>query len=320
MLSIVLEEKFSPREYQDFSREFPNYHLLVIPNLEESFSSLDSLTRHSIQVYYGNRFPWERLKDFPQIKWIHTKSQIPQEGAPSLVITSSQQLYAAEIAELLWSSFHLFSKKINEIKEGDIQKDNKIWSSHNKTFLQIGLGPIGSSLAFKANNARMKTWGVQSQGSYHEACNKTFSMISLNALLPYCDIVSLSPSKVENDLEPLDTNTLNLIKDDAILMIAGMPIQEIISEKVFKNISWERFRGIIVFPPLLLPNAYRKILKALPNALIIPPDIASYMETKSSDAYRQFRNNLRAFSRSDIIGMQGVIQKGPLKEFFSHLN
>ncbi len=316
MVSIVLEEKLSIKESEAFSKEFPKFTPLVIPNLESFLSKMDTLTKHSIQIYVGDNFPWEIAKEFPQLKWVHTHSSHPPIHSAPLIITSSLQVHAFEISELLWSAFHLFSMKLLEIKGNTLDPGQKIWSRRDKTFLQIGLGATGSKLATIAKNNHMKTWGIQPTGSYHPACSKTFSPLSLHALLPFSNVVSISPHQGGAKLEPFDEHAINLIKDDSILIIGGTSINDVISEKTFKKINWSRFRGLVTYSPADISSKYLDMLKKLPNACIIPSSITEHLETKTSDAYRQLRNNLRAFTRNDMMSMQGIIQKGPLKERF----
>jgi len=315
---VLLQAKLSEEEIDQLLREFPQYLFLAFR--ETSYKNLGKEDWARVEVLYGNRLTAEELEMALQLRWIHSPvpnlnplclHEIDERG--KIIITSMKEENATQIAEFVIGGVLAYAKNLFHWEDADRNPtslwDSKwresMWSLEGRTFLQIGLGVVGTEIARRAKDLGMHVWGVHEQKTFHPFCQKIFSMQELHSVLPAADVVSVALPRGKQKLNFIKRSELELMRDEAILSIVGM--KNIVDEDALATLSKKgKFRGVLLDAYYQMPIAQSSKLWEAPN-IIITPEVAPRPKTEKGESMRVFRYNLRQYLHSNFTDMRNVL-------------
>jgi len=307
MPSIFLQEPFDADEIDQLRSEFRQYQFT---------STLEHEQWHAMEIFYGSELKEEQLKKASHLKWIHTPGA-DLEGLcldaikeREILLTLSKGKNVAQMTEFVLGAILSFAKQFFHWKQAphdpeefwDWPLKQTMWTLHNKTLLQIGLGEVGTEVTRIASSMGLKCWGVRKKRSFHPYCHKTFGFDAINSLLPTSDIVVIALPKIPTEKPFFSHEELELMKPDSILIVLGSGNS--LDEKALCDVGKSgKFRGILLDTFRHPPPAKNSKLWDIPN-IILTPSIGGHPESEEHLAFHLFRKNLRAF----IPGNLGIMK------------
>lgn len=317
---ILLQGQLSLQEIDQLLKEFPQFLFLSLT--ESTYKNLTPAHWAHLEILYGSRLTEQELELAPQLRWIH--SPIPLlnrlcmdaiEERGNVLVTNTIDENIVQMGEFVIGGVLCFAKNLflwRDLKAHPHQVWNSkgrdtLWTLSNKTFLQIGLGKIGTEITRRAREMNMKVFGVEQESSFHRYCHKSFSQADLNTVLPLADVICIALSKNKPHRNLLEKEELELMKDDSILIILGSG--EIVNEEELVRLTLlGKFRGIILDAYYQLPVPPTSPLWQIPN-LIITPEVASRPKAIEHLGFRTFLYNLRQYVHNNFRDMRNVIEK-----------
>ncbi len=199
-----------------------------------TYTSEDKLTRQQVEeasVIIGNPPP-EMLKYSKSLELLQLFSAgVGEYGKAGVlpagtILTNASGAYGLAISEYmlgvlleLFKKLHLYRDNQNESKWA---YEGRVRSVYNSTALVIGLGDIGGEFA-----KRLKALGAYTMGIRRTVAQKPdyldeiYSMEKLPELLPRADIVALSLPETSLTQKIINSETIELMKKDAVLINVG---------------------------------------------------------------------------------------------------
>lgn len=315
MSSILLRTQLNSNEIDELQSQFPEYDVLW----QSSSTPLSDDEWSTIEILYGTHLSTKELGQASRLRWIHVPQPQTQalprgliEKTKNLIVTNTKDPNVTPIAEFVFAGILAFAKNLFHWKklephqlEWDDPYRSLMWTLQKKTFLQIGLGPVGAQITSYAHKMNMKTWAVHEPPSYQPSCEKVFSIKELHSLLPTTDILSIAHPRGERSTRLLEKEQLKLLKKDAILILIGS--EGILDKQALLELAQAgHFRGILIdatdeksFPA---DSPFWKI----PHVLITP-GIASLPEQSERLGFQQFLFNFRRYLRNDFDGMKNLV-------------
>lgn len=316
---VLLQSRLTDEEIRQLINEFPQY-LFLAPS-EVTYKNLGREEWSRVEVIYGNKLTAEELEKAHQLRWIHSPlpnvnplclNEIEKKG--NILVTSTKEENTAQIGEYVIGGVLAFAKNLFHWEDADrnplILWDSKwresMWTLRNRTFLQIGLGRVGTEIARLANEFGMCVWGVQEHRSFHPYCRKVFTRNELHSVLPMADVVCIALPRGLQKEKWFKREEIELMKHDSILAIAGY--KGIIDEEALAEVAntTEKFRGILLDAFYQLPVSPNSKLWTIPN-IIITPEVAPRPKSTEKEFYRLFRYNLRQYLHSNFTDMRNII-------------
>lgn len=316
---VLLQSSLSEDQIHLLTTEFPQYLFIAPKELE--YKNLTDEIWGRIEIIYGNRLTAEDLKKASQLKWIHSPSpnvnplcinEIEKRG--NIIVTRTKEENTQQISEYVMAGVLSFSKNLFYWKTlnhdpsalWSSKQRNTLWTLQGRTFLQIGLGVVGSEIAHLASQLGMNVWGLQERHSFHPYCRKIFVRGELHALLSMADIVCLALPREWQKEQWLKKTEFELMKEDSILVIIGP--KNIFNEEALAAIAHEtkKFRGILLDLDYPEPLSLHSKLWGTPN-VIITPEIAPRPKLTEKEAFRLFRHNLRQYLHGNFTDMLHIV-------------
>ena len=315
---ILFRYTVSTEEIDKFHEEFPNFQVYFEGDSPEE--KLSEKQWGKVAIIYGKSLSSHELSMAHQLRWVHSPSpyldllcfkEIQERG--NIIITNTKEENISQICEFIVGVIYYFAKQIfywNK-KEGKTLSRSEVCSKilHLKglTFLQVGLGYIGSAVAKWAYTMGMNVLGVEDRETFHPFCNKTFSKKQLHSILPTADIVSIAlPRGLQHDQWFKDLD-LELLKEGAILSIRGggdffdvAALSEVVDSK--------KMRGVLLDldkPSLDLENS----LLGKKDNVLITPNIGHYPKVLEGKSFKIFRRNLRNLLHGNLTEMINHVNK-----------
>ncbi len=313
---VLLQTHLTEDEINKLIEEFPSF-LFIAPS-EFSYKKLGKDDWEKVEIAFGSHLTVEELKMAKKLRWMHSPTSILSaiclkeiEKRGNIIVTCTKEENSFQVAEYVLGTSLAFSKNLFKWERAD-KNPSLLWDSYlretmstlkNKTFLQIGLGTLGSEITNLAKNMKMHVWGAQKSASFHPQCQKNFSYDNLSAALPFADVISIALPRGSQEEFFLKHEMLKLMKEGSILVIVGS--RKIIDEKALAK-EGKKFRGIALDAHYQMPLAVDSPLWGL-NNMIITPEIAPRPKSFERGAYRIFRFNLRQYIHGNFIDMRNVI-------------
>ena len=307
---IYLREPFEAEELQSLKEEFFQYRMLARENL-------DSLA--PVEILYGDQLSEEELSHAHHLRWIHSTTAdtdafcLPAIKKRGILLTITKGQNMQQMAEFVVGGVLAFAKRLFEwpLEPTDPSEfwhsplKEEMWTTTERTLLQVGLGEVGSAIVKMANSLGFKTWGVRERSSFHPFCQKTFEMHEMSSVLPAVDIVSVAMPKTTGVKPFFTAEEFSLMKEDSILTVVGSG--SCIDEKgLYEVAKGGKFRGILLDAYQHPPPQKNSPLREIPN-IILTPGAASCPESAEHTSYRLFRKNLRLFAAGRISEMKNLI-------------
>ena len=315
MSIILLKVFFSPEEVERIHQEFPQYTII------QDFDGQKKLTQNTwnqVEIIFSKSLIPEEIAKAPLLRWVHSPdafldqlslADLRRRG--NIVISSTKGQNTIQVGEFAIGAILAFSKNLfswNKAPQNSTLWESKhretMWTLKDKTFLQIGLGQIGTEISRCTRQLGLRIWGVQYNRSFHPHCHKTFPFQALHSLLPVADIVSISIPRDKTYHHRFHKLELELMKEDSILMIIGSG--GIVDEEALASIAKSgKFRGVILdaFDESPLPRS--SPLWGIPD-VIITPEIATLPKSKERAAFSYFLYNLRQFVIGNYSEMKNI--------------
>lgn len=317
---ILLQGHLSVQEIDQLLKEFPQFLFLSLT--ETTYKNLSPAHWARLEILYGSRLTEEELRFAPQLRWIH--SPIPLlnrlcmdaiEERGNVLVTNTIDENIVQVGEFVLGGVLAFAKNLylwSKLKENPQQVWNSrgrdtMWTLANKTFIQVGLGKVGTEITRRAREMNMRVLGVENESSFHRYCHRSFALSDLRSLLPQGDVICVALSKNKPHRNLFDKEELALIKNDAILIILGSG--EIVNEEELMHLaSLGKFRGIIIDAYYQIPIPPSSPLWQIPN-LLITPEVASRPKAVDQLSFKTFLYNLRQYVHANFKDMRNVIEK-----------
>lgn len=320
---ILLQTQLALAEIDLLLKEFPQFLFLSLS--EASYKNLTPVHWGRLEVLFGSRLTREELALAHQLRWIHAPTahlnrlcmdEIEEQG--NILVTNTIDENVTQTGEFVIGSVLAFAKNLLAWSEldktpayvWDSKKRDTMWTLPGKTFLQIGLGKVGTEIARRARGENMRVWGVQHHRSFHRYCHKVFSTQEINSLLPLVDVVSIALPRAKEYQNWLQKSELDLMKKDSILIVLGAA-NLIKEEDLVACASKGKFRGIVLDYIYQNPLKPTSLLWTLPNT-IITPDVAPRPKSTERVAFKIFVYNLRQYLHGNFKDMRNVIEKTAL--------
>ncbi len=313
MPAIFLQESLEPGEIETLRQEFSHYDLL--------FECHEKQWRE-VEILYGNQLTEDQLAlATTRLRWIHSPNadtdglcmeDITQQGNILVSLTKGQNV--PQIAEFVIGTILAFAKQFfhwtqvarepEEFWQWPLKET--MWTLKDKTLLQVGLGEVGGAIVERANIFGMKTWGVRRQQSFHPYCHKTFSLETLNALLPTAHVVVVALPKRATAETIFGEEEFKLMRNDSIFIVVGSA-DTVDEQALAKEAQSGKFRGILLDSFRHPPPSKSSPLWNIPNG-ILTPSISSCPPSDEHTAFRLLRRNLRLFVQGKINEMKNLMQ------------
>lgn len=315
---ILLQSHLSLQEVELLLKEFPQFLFLSLT--ETTYKNLSPAHWARLEILYGARLTEEELRLAPQLRWIHSPvpllnrlcmDDIEERG--NVLVTNTIDENITQVGEFVIGAVLSRAKNLylwNELKEHPYQVWNSkgrdtLWTLSNKTFIQIGLGKVGTEITRRAREMGMKVVGVENERSFHRYCHKSYSLSELRSVLPQGDVICVALSKNKPHRNLLEKEELELIKKDAILIVLGSG--QMINEEELMRLA-PKFKGIFIDAFYQIPIPPSSRLWKIPN-LIITPEVASRPKAIERISFKTFLYNLRQYMHGNFQDMRNVIEK-----------
>ncbi len=313
MTRVLLQQPLAPEEIKSLKGEFPNYTFVLLkPGTELPLEDWAD-----IEILYGSHLQTTELAAAKRLRWIHVPGTSLRklcvkeiEETTNLLVTNTKDPDVHQMAEYaigmaLAFGKHLFDWQALQGDPHDLWESpyrELMWSFKERTWLQIGLGQVGTAILEQAKNLHMRTWGLQEHASFHPHCQKTFSAHELHSLLPAADVVSIAIPRGEIVPLLLKRDQIELIKRDSILIIIGS--EGVIEEKALLDLADQgHFRGVAIDAILT-----RKSPLFFSNNVLVTPSVAGSPEPLIRLEYRQFLHNFRRYIHNDFDSMKNLLR------------
>jgi len=308
---IYFQTPLTSQEYRLIREEFYQFHILNANN--KTPLELSSQEWKRVEVFYGNKITPKELKKASQLHWIHSPSpflnklcidEISKDSSIILTFTNLAQMQ--QIKEYMQASVLAFAKQIlnHQINTPAIKMP---WLLKNKIFLQVGLNPLGKTLAQGAKELGCNVWGAAQHITVYKECDKTVSLETISEILPKADIISLTLSPFRQSKINFGEKEFNSMKNDSILIILGS--RKYINEQALYNIAEKgKFRGIIIDGLEDSPVSNTHPLINQKNTLITR-NLAPQPAHKDFLSFRTFRYNLRQFIKGNHSTMKNIVRE-----------
>lgn len=241
--------------------------------------TIDIKHLYDADIIIGNP-PAESVKNMVNLKWLQLQSAGVGEYADEnilpadVLLTNASGAYGHAISEHMLGTLLELYKKLHIYRD---QQNDRKWLSAgkvktilNSTALIVGLGDIGGEFA-----KRLKALGAYTIGIRRKDANKPeyldelHLMDSLRPLLPKADIVALSLPDTPQTRNIINSESIKLMKQDAVLINVGRGSSvdtEALCDALESGQLWGA--ALDVTDPEPLPEDHR--LWKMKNAVITP--------------------------------------------------
>lgn len=275
---------------------------------------------HNVEILFGNELTENELQMATRLRWIHTTTSDIEglcfhaiQKREEILISVTKGQNVPQMAEFVIGGVLAFAKQFfhwpkaphDPLEFADWPLKDTMWTLNQKTFVQVGLGEVGSAIVHLANQLGMKTWGVRRQRSFHPECRRTFGLDHLHSILPQADVVAVALPRRGRREVIFTKQEFELMKHDSIFIVVGGG--DFIDDKALAEAAKTgKFRGVLLDAFENWPLGRQSPLWKLPNVLLTPK-VATYPLSEEHLAFRLFRRNLRSFVRGKINEMKNVI-------------
>lgn len=195
-------------------------------------------------VLVGFGLPVRRIKELPDLRWIHLVSAgvnhlLPLDWLPPHVVLTNSSGVHAELAgeygaaALLMLSFRVPAHASNQRRGHWDQHFNSL--IRGKTVVLIGLGAIGGAVARQARRLGLRVLGVRRSRRRHAHADRVFGPADLPELLPQADFVVVTAPLTPETRHLLGAKELDRLKPGAGLVNmsrAGLVDYEALARKL----------------------------------------------------------------------------------------
>lgn len=322
MGQILLLDPLTQEEVAELHKEFPQYQILH--HFDVSAPSLLGVDWAQVEVVFSSSLSSQQLKEAHQLRWIHLPHPYVDElplhllnQRQNILITNTKGTQINQMGEFALAATLMFGKQLLHWKSQTSLKEtfselpsSSTWHLKEKTFLQVGLGMVGTEVTRRARELGMRVWGIKPRKSFHPYCDKVFALSSLHNLLPAVDVLCFSLPRGRHQEPWFGRNELNLMKEDSVLMdIGGGGVIDL--DALAQVGASGKFRGIVIDTLDRHPPGKQEAIWDVPN-LIFTPNIAPLPSPEEPWPFRVFRYNLRQYIHGNYNDMQNLVrtQKG----------
>lgn len=193
------------------------------------------------------------ISNFPNLRMIQLTSagldRVPlnEINDRGIILTNARGIYSIPIAEWVMLKILEIYKQTRYFESAQKnckwQKNRDILELKGKTIGVVGTGSIGIEIAKRAKAFGSTVIGINTKGTDVEYFDKCFSTKYLNLLLKQSDVVVLSLPLTKKTFNLIDQNSLNVMRDDAVLINVsrGGIINE---DDLVKHLETGKLRGV----------------------------------------------------------------------------
>lgn len=255
-------------------------------------------------IIIGNP-PAAMVKGSEKLQWLQLHSAGAGEYVGDVlpknaILTNASGAYGLAISEYmlgvlleLYKKLHLYRDNQNE---GAWRYEGRIKSIFNSTALIVGAGDIGGEFAKRMKALGAHTIGIKRNASAKpDYLDELYLIDRLEELLPRADVVALSLPETAHTMNIINSETLKLMKQDAVLINVGRG-SAVDTEALCDALENGRLLGaaLDVTHPEPLPEDHR--LWKIKNAVITPHVSGGFsLEETKERIIRISARNLEAF-------------------------
>jgi len=317
MNAILIQHPIDTEEFTYLLTEFPQYQFFILP--EDSLTSLSHEKLSLIEIIYSDRLTEQEVALLPHLHWVHSPTPYLDQVCTNylarqenVLITTTKEENISQIGEFALGAALSFTKNLfrwrEEVKSPTTPIEQEVregmWSSSQSTFLQIGLGPVGTEISKYAKMCGFKVWGVEEIPSFHPNCKKTFPFSEYHSLLPASDIVSIALSRDQLFEGIFGEKEMKLVKEDAILLHFGSGTS-IDLKALEKEVGKKRFRGVVLDARFPHGIPHQSPLWDDPNVLITS-NSSTWPKSEGQIPFNTFVYNLRQFLHGNYSDMKNL--------------
>lgn len=255
------------------------------PFEEEPDSTLSAESLSNVDIVFAShktKLTAEVIKQSPNLRWIHEGTGHPPDVAYSeayhnnMTITHTGNVFSIPVAEMALGLFLTSYRRIidhNHVlhtydgQEAEAASMNR--EAYGKTAGIIGLGNIGSRLAFLLNSIGMRVIAYDPfLRNNLSAVDMGVTFVELADLLSSSDGIFVTASPAPSNEHLLNGSMLDLIRSDAVLVSVSRAML-IDHDALVERLLAGKFRAALdVFPIEPLPPG--DPLRGLDNVILIP--------------------------------------------------
>ncbi|HEY5583988.1 MAG TPA: D-2-hydroxyacid dehydrogenase [Ruminiclostridium sp.] len=270
-----------------------------------TYETVDLAQMQNANIIIGNP-PIEMIKGSKKLDWVQLNSAgvgdyTKDDALPGRVIlTNASGAYGLAISEHMLGVLLELYKNLHLYRDNQAQANweykGSVKSIYNSTALIVGAGDIGSEFAKRLKALGAYTIGIRRKDSNKPSfLDELHFMDKIQELLPRADIVALSLPGTSITNKIINTETLKLMKKDAVLINVGRGTA-IDTEALCDALENGQLLGaaLDVTDPEPLPKEHR--LWKIKNAIITPHVSGGYsLQETQERIIRISANNLEAF-------------------------
>jgi phosphoglycerate dehydrogenase-like enzyme len=314
MSTVLIKTPVSSEEASYLQQEFPQCRFLF-----DASEAIASDRCSLVEVIYGDTLTADELKNLTYLHWIHTPTpyidqlciqQIQDLG--NVIITKTPEENLHQMGEYAMGCISAFGKSLFQWKElvgkavnGSLNPlKESMWTFEGKTFIQIGLSDIGTTIAHQAKRNGFRVFGINDPPSFHPACEKVMGLKELNSRLPSADVVCLVSPRDQPSVPWFKAKELSLMKNDSILLVFGSGSAIDINALEVPSLI-QKFRGVAIDAYFSRPIRSDSILWTQSN-VILTPEVSGYPKKNKGYGFITFIRNMREYLRGNFEDMSNV--------------
>lgn len=283
------------------------YEVISLINEKEITFSQDQDLKNIDILVCNNPIYYLEMNKLNKLKWIQINrtgiNDIPlnvlKEG--NITLTNVKGAFSIPIAE--WIILKILEIYKNSSKSYQNKTDKK-WVRYfdikelcGKKICFIGTGSIAIEVAKRIKNFGVELFGINTTGSSTEGIDKSYSIIQIDEIIGFCDIVVITIPLTEKTYHLINRDMLRKIKNDAVLINVsrGSVIDE---EALIKHLKAGGLHGIGLDVFENEPLDKSSLLWEMENVYITPHNsfVSEMMHTR---IFQIIYENLKRYKAGD---------------------
>ncbi len=316
--NILIREPITAEEFTALISEFPQYRLLNL-DPDQPLLSLGLERCQAVEVMYGSKLKAEELRLLPRLHWIHSPTPYTDDlcvkeirNQKNILISTTKSENLKQIGEFAISAALTFAKNLLGWEEGSCDPRNidmerlrqSMWRIEERTFLQLGLGLVGTEITRRASQEGFNVIGAQEIPSFHPHCGTVYPLDQVEEILPTIDILSIAFPREQN-VEPWLVKTrLEKMRDDSVIM--GFGTGTVFDLEALEEVGKTgKFRGILLDSHFSPPITCEYALWSNPR-VIVTHESSRFPLSKKDHGFYSFIHNLRQFVYGNYEDMKNL--------------
>ncbi|MEG0415286.1 MAG: D-2-hydroxyacid dehydrogenase [Erysipelothrix sp.] len=249
----------------------------------------------------------ENIKKYPSLKLVHLVSagfdyvDLETLKNHGVEVYNARGVYSIPIAEYILGHLLSLTKQIPYYRD---RQSQQLWEPQTsyelfgRSALFLGAGDIAQETSKRLRGFGVTTDGTNRKGNQIETFNHVYPLDTINDLLPNYDIVINTLPANDHTIHILNTQTLRLMKKDAILINIGRG-NALCTEDLVEILDSHLNHVILdVFEEEPLPKNHPLWMHP---KVILTPHCSGRSNAINSRLFNLIEKNINAFTRKEIV-------------------